>query len=117
MQETHWEDECCLALEVNLIFLDPSVIPCDANPYNLTCRCKRGRKIGMCSHIAFVTHLIMKAGPVSEQRAINNLKHVTGLIAGASKKASRPKRLKHCLQKEDSDDDDEAPPAVPMLKW
>ena len=93
-----------------------SCMPCDANPYNLLCRCKRGRKLGVCSHIMFVTHLIMKAGPKEDRKAINNLSYVTGQIAGAKKGAVRPKRIKHCLQKDSSDEEEEAPAQL-MLTW
>ena len=88
--------------------VESSCMPCDANPYNLLCRCKRGRKLGVCSHIMFVTHLIMKAGPKEDRKAINNLSYVTGQIAGAKKGAVRPKRIKHCLQKDSSDEEEEA---------
>ena len=36
-------------------------------------------------------------------------------IKGASKAGHRPKRVKHCLIREDSSDEEEAPPA--LLKW
>ena len=94
-----------------------SCMPCDANPYNLLCRCKRGRKLGVCSHIMFVTHLIMKAGPKEDRKAINNLSYVTGQIAGSSRgKAGKPKRIKHCLQKDSSDEEEEAPAQL-LLTW
>ena len=92
-------------------------VPCDANPYDLVCCCKRGRKIGVCSHIMFVTHLIMKAGPKEERKALNNLMYVTKQIAGASKKVGPPKRIKHCLQKEDSDEEEEATSGPLLLTW
>ena len=94
-----------------------SCMPCDANPYNLLCRCKRGRKLGVCSHIMFVTHLIMKAGPKEDRKAINNLSYVTGQIAGSKKgKVGHPKRIKHCLQKDSSDEEEEAPAQL-LLTW
>ena len=109
----------CDALVIVETAVDASAcVPCVANPYNLLCRCKRGRKIGVCSHIMFVTHLIMKAGPAEERFALNNLKYVTAQIAGAKKKGSAgpPKKIGHCLQKESSDEEEEAPPLL-ALTW
>ena len=44
-----------------------------------------------------------------------NLKYMASKIAGAVKGAHRPKRVKQCLLKEDSSDDEEE--AAPRLKW
>ena len=39
-------------------------IPCEANPFNLICRCKICRKTGMCKHALLTTHIIMASrGP------------------------------------------------------
>ena len=93
-------------------------VPCDANPYNLLCRCKGGRKVGVCYHILFVTHVIMKSHKKDEQKAINNLNYMLGQIKGAKKgKGANNKKIKHCLQREDSSDDDEQQAAVPALTW
>ena len=108
----------CDALVIVETAVDASAcVPCEANPYNLLCRCKRGRKIGVCSHIMFVTHLIMKAGPAEERFALNNLKYVTAQIAGAKKATGKPKRIKDCLTKEQSDDDEEDAPPLLALTW
>ena len=99
---------CDALVVVETATADSAYLPCDANPYNLVCRCKRGRKIGVCSHIMFVTHLMMKGGPRAERKSINNLTYVTKQIAGSKRgRAGRPKRIKHCLQKDSSDEDDE----------
>ena len=53
-----------------------------------------------------------------EQKAINNLNYMLGQIKGAKKgKGANNKRIKHCLQREDSSDDDEQQAAVPALTW
>ena len=44
-----------------------------------------------------------------------NLFYMNSKIKGASKAGQRPKRVKHCLIREDSSDEEEAPP--PLLKW
>ena len=108
----------CDALVIVETAVDASAcVPCVANPYNLLCRCKRGRKIGVCSHIMFVAHLIMKAGPAEEQNALNILKYVTAQIAGENKTTGKPKRIKDCLTKEPSDDDEEDAPPLLALTW
>ena len=108
----------CDALVIVETAVDASAcVPCEANPYNLLCRCKRGRKIGVCSHIMFVTHLIMKAGPVEERNALNNLKYVTAQIAGEKKATGKPKRIKDCLTKEPSDGEEEDAPPLLALTW
>jgi hypothetical protein len=95
---------------------DSFCMPCDANPYNLLCHCKGGRKIGVCYHILLTTHLIMKAGQKSEQKAINNLNYMVGKIDGAKKGSGQPKSVKHCLVREDSSDDEEEP-VLNLIKW
>ena len=109
---------CDALVIVEAAVVESSCMPCDANPYNLLCRCKRGRKLGVCSHIMFVTHLIMKAGPKEDRKAINNLSYVTGQIAESkrAKGAPPPKRVKHCLQKDSSDEEEEAPAQL-LLTW
>ena len=108
---------CDALVIVEAAVVESSCMPCDANPYNLLCRCKRGRKLGVCSHIMFVTHLIMKAGPKKDRKAINNLSYVTGQIAGSKKgKVGHPKRIKHYLQKDSSDEEEEAPAQL-LLTW
>ena len=96
-----------------------SCIPCKANPFELLCGCKGGRKIGLCSHILLVTHEMMKTAPKPQQKAICNLVYMTGEIAGKKKKigGAKPHKVKHCLLREDSDDDDEVPAPRPQLKW
>ena len=103
---------------VEVAVVDGACVPCDANPFNLVCHCKRGRKIGVCSHILFLTHLMMKAGPKDERKAICNIKYAVGEIAGAKRgSAGKPKRVKHCLLREDSDEEEEAPAQALLLKW
>ena len=80
-------------------------MPCDANPFKLFCKCKGCRKIGICSHVLLVTHEMMKGLPKREQKASCNLNYMLGGIAGASTKPGRPRRVKHCLQKESSSED------------
>ena len=85
---------CDALVIVEAAVVESSCMPCDvkANPYNLLCLCKRGRKLGVCSHIMFVTHLVMKAGPKEDRKAINNLSYVTRQIAGSKKgKVGHPK--------------------------
>ena len=95
-----------------------SCIPCDANPLDLICRCKCARKIGICYHILLLTHIIMKDGPESERKSICNLKYMTSLIKGCTKKGKgkgRPKQLKKALEREDVEEDDDNAPR--LLKW
>ena len=92
-------------------------MPCDANPFNLVCKCKGCRKIGICSHVLLVTHEMMKGLPRCQRKAINNLTFMTGEIAGASKGRGMPKTMKHCLQKEDSSDDDDEMDHAPRVGW
>ena len=96
----------CNALTIVATCTDPGAcMPCDANPFNLLCKCKGCRKIGICSHILLVTHEMMKGLPKREQKANCNLKHMLGGIAGATTKRGPPRRVKNCLQKESSSDD------------
>ena len=86
-------------------------IPCVANPCNLIYRCKGGRKTGICYHILFVTHMIMKDDPNPDnQKRTYNLNYMNSKVAGARRdgKKGRPKRIKHCLMNEDSSDEDDA---------
>ena len=107
----------CEALVVVEMTTDnSSCVECDANPFQLLCCCKGSRKISVCYHILFVTHLIMKAKPKKEQKAINNLHYMAGKIAGSKKKKGGSHRIKHCLQREDSSDEEEHP-AVQLIKW
>ena len=57
----------------------------------------------------WVTHMILKANPAQEKPTFN-LKYMNSKIKGASKAAYRPKRVKHCLIREDSSDEEEAHP-------
>ena len=81
------------------------------------------RKIGLCSHILLVTHEMMKTVPKPQQKAICNLVYMTGEIAGDRKKKKgqvrigRPKKIKHCLLREDDSDDDDDDVPAPQLKW
>ena len=65
----------------------------------------------------FVTHLIMKAGPVEERNALNNLKYVTAQIAGEKKATGKPKRIKDCWTKEPSYGEEEYAPPLLALTW
>ena len=120
-------DECCngelpkgvkdwaylTAITNSLVIVDEapqgSCMPCDANPFNLRCRCKGGRKIGMCSHILVVTHLIMKARPHAERSVEHNVKYMVANVAG-HRPAHRPKKVKHFLLREDSDGEADSSP-------
>ena len=84
-----------------------AVCPCEANPQNLLCRCKGGRKTGICYHILAVTHLIMRALPEDEQLAICNVKDMAQAINKTNKKlhGGKQKKPKHCLALDDSDDE------------
>jgi hypothetical protein len=92
-------------------------MPCEANPLNLICRCKAGRKEGICKHILLVTHVIIAHRPAEEKKAHLNLKFVNGQISKMpkNKKGGRPKNLKHCLLKEDSSDEEDNGPL--QLQW
>ena len=108
--------EVCGALvKVQAMTVPGSCIPCKANPFDLLCGCKGARKIGMCSHILLVTHEEMKNTPQERRKAICNLNFMVGEIAGASKGTGRPRTVKHCLVREDSDDDDDDLPTA--LTW
>ena len=99
-------------------------IPCEANPCGFICHCKGGRKTGICYHILLVTHLVFRKQPLQERLPKYNLHYMMGKIAGAKKGSHRPKRVKHCLQKESSSDEDEDDPRLEgegeqprRLKW
>ena len=66
--------------------------------------------------VLLMTHLMMKAGPKSKQKAVNNLNYMVGKIDGAKKGSGQPKAVKHCLVREDSSDDEDEP-AVSLIKW
>ena len=81
--------------------------PCEANPYRLLCKCKGSRKIGICSHILAVTHLLMKKHP-TERLAICNVLYLIKKLA-ADRQAHRPRKARGGLVIEDSsDEEDEA---------
>ena len=61
-----------------------------------------------------MTHIILRSRP-EEQKPMYNLFYMNSKIKGASKAGKRPKRVKHCLIREDSSDEEEAPPS--LLKW
>ena len=66
---------------------------------------------GICYHILFVTHMIMKDDPNPyNQKRTYNLNYMNSKVAGARRdgKKGRPKRIKHCLMNEDSSDEDDA---------
>ena len=85
-------------------------IPCEANPLNLICLCKIGRKVGVCKHLLFTTHVIMARGPPEERKAICNLKYMTSAAGGAKKGKGRAKAITLALQAEPANaDDDNAP--------
>ena len=49
--------EICFSMyKLEVALTDKACIPCEGNPYKLLCKCKSGRKIGMCSHILAGTH-------------------------------------------------------------
>ena len=104
--------ECCVIVEESPV--PGACVPCDANPIGLICHCKGARKTGICYHILFVTHIILRSRP-EEQKPMYNLFYMNSKIKGASKAGKRPKRVKHCLIREDSSDEEEAPPS--LLKW
>ena len=110
--ETHNICDSLVIVEVSPV--PGACIPCEANPLNLICHCKGSRQRGICSHILFVTHVVLKSGDPSEQKPMYNLKYMASKIAGAVKGAHRPKRVKQCLLKEDSSDKEEE--EVPRLK-
>ena len=118
-----WEDlrDMCSALVVvDTPTVPGACIPCEANPIGLVCRCKGGRKTGLCYHILFVTHMILKGGDPSQRKPTHNLKYMNQMIKGATKKGHRPKKVKDCLQKEDSSDDEatrEEKRKTLSLKW
>ena len=102
-------------MKVQASTIPGSCIPCDANPFEFLCGCKYARKTGICKHILAVTHAEMKNSPKKQQRAICNLNYMMGKIAGSKKKKGGSHRVKHCLVREDSSDDDEV--AELRLKW
>ena len=101
--------ESCVLVEATTV--PGQCIPCVANPCNLICRCKQGRKAGICYHILFVTHMIMKDDPNPDnQKRTYNLNYMNSKVAGARRdgKKGKPKRIKNCLLNEDSSDEDDA---------
>ena len=101
-------DAICCVCEVPDV---TTLVRCKANPYNLGCECKGGRKTGMCAHILAVTHTILKAQPVEEQKKLSycNIKLMGKALTDKSK--ARGKWLKgknaakdlHYLHKDSSD--------------
>ena len=111
-------DICGALVVVDHPTVPGACVPCEANPVGLVCRCKGARKTGICYHILFTTHMILKDGPPEEKKAIHNLKDVNQKIDGAKKGAKRPKKVKHCLLREDSDDEkDEQKTERLRLRW
>ena len=106
-------------LRLSLVLVQPcnpsdisACCPCEANPYSLLCKCKKSRKIGICSHIIGVTHCMMAAEAPEKQKSVCNVKYMTKGISkrkdGKTRGArGRPRRAGHCLQKDSSDDEDE----------
>ena len=113
-------NECEAITVVERRPVEGAFIPCRANPCGLICRCKGGRKTGICFHILFVTHMIYKWDTALETRpATYNLSYMGSKIAGAKKRGKRPKRVKHCLLKESSDEEEgeEGAPKRRCLEW
>ena len=92
-------------------------IPCVANPIGLVCRCKGSRKTGICYHILFTTHMILKDGPPEGRKPMYNLTYMNQRIEGTKKGAQRPKKVKMCLLREDSDDEKDEGKKKLRLKW
>ena len=94
---------------------ETALVRCKANPYNLGCECKGGRKTGMCAHILAVTHTILKAQPVEEQKKLSycNLKLMGKALTDKSKergkwlKGQKAAKDLHFLHKDSSDDNSE----------
>ena len=108
----------CQALTIVEVATVPgSCIPCEANPLDLLCHCHAGRKTGICSHILFTTHIIFRDAEQVEQRPRYNLYYMMGKINGARKRGHRPKRVKDCLTREDSDGEAEEAEEAPALEW
>jgi hypothetical protein len=116
--------EVCEALNiVESATIAGSCIQCDANPFQLLCYCKGCRKIGVCSHLLLITHVIAAGGAEEDKKAHLNLKWMNSQISARKDKSSkkknkggRPKLIRHCLQREDSDGDDTGPPPL-ALCW
>ena len=108
---------CNYMVLVDMATVPGSCMPCEANPLELLCRCKKARKEGMCHHILVITHVITAQGPAAEKKAHLNLKFMNQRIGKMPKnsKGGRPKNLKHCLIREDSSDEEENGPL--QLEW
>ena len=59
-------DICGALVVVDHPTVPGACVPCEANPIGLVCRCKGARKTGICYHILFTTHMILKDGPPEE---------------------------------------------------
>ena len=60
--------------------------------------------------------MIIKAKPKKERLPSLNVKHMSELMFD-KRKGGRPRKVKHCLQREDSSDEDVARKRQRMLKW
>jgi hypothetical protein len=105
---------CCHLIQESVV--SGAVLPCEANPMWLICPCKGARKIGICAHILFVTHMTLKRDENEDMRSKKlNLKWLNEQV-GLKKKSGRPKKLKACLEMEsDSSDDEDGSPLA--LTW
>ena len=90
-------------------------IPCEANPFNLICRCKICRKTGMCKHILLTTHVIMASRGPEERKAICNLKYMCSKTGGAKKGKGRAKAISLALEREPANIDDNNAPL--QITW
>ena len=90
-------------------------IPCEANPFNLICRCKICRKTGMCKHVLLTTHIIMASRGPEERKAICNLKYMCSKTGGAKKGKGRAKAISLALEREPANIDDNNAPL--QITW
>mgnify|MGYP006893316183 FL=1 len=100
-------DICSALVLVQTAVTPGSCMPCKANPYDMICLCKGGRKIGICAHILLVTHDEMSHVAIGQRKALCNLKHMATKIAGDKKKVGQPKKVKHCLVAETDDEEED----------
>ena len=100
-------DICSSLVLVQTAVTPGSCMPCKANPYDMICLCKGGRKIGICAHILLVTHDEMSHVAIGQRKALCNLRHMATKIAGDKKKVGQPKKVKHCLVAETDDEEED----------
>ena len=107
---TQWEKllEICQGIYLVESTVDTrACLPCDANPYLLTCPCYSGRHKGICSHIIASTHIIMRDHyPMDRQVQFNALYLLKKLCA--SRGAGAPRKPRGGLVVEDSSDEEAA---------